>query len=148
MKKFAITLIACLAFVQSAYAATSALAESLLEQQAITSALGTNPNFQDIIPAVEFIVDIKRITPIVKILGHVKYKIVTREVGVEAELVAPAEQKTLDSSSSGSHHHRHHHKGTTYIATLDVTPNGIGPTVITVLSIKKIHRQTKSFVKY
>lgn len=137
MKKLAFSLIASLAFVQSTYAATSALNESLLEYEAITSTIGTNPDFQDIIGQNEFIIDIKRITRRVDVTGIVKYAIVTRVIT----------GNTLEEheSSSERHKHRHHHDNT-YIATLEVLPNpGIGPNIVTVLSITQRHRQMTTF---
>ncbi len=134
MKKLAFSLIACLAFTQSTYAATSALTESLLEYEAITSTIGTNPNFQDIISPNEFIIDIKRITRRIDITGLVKYAIVTRVIDGAG-----------DQSSSERRKHRHHHNNT-YVATLDVSPNpGIGPNIVTVLSITQRHRQMNTY---
>ena len=137
MKKLFITL-ACLACVQSTYAATSALTESLLEYEAITNALGTNPSFADVIPPTEFIIDIQRITRKVNIVGTVKYKILTRVLG-ENE-VANGDQDLFDSSSDQHHRKHHRHNRThTYIATLDVEPNpGIGPNIVTVISITQV----------
>lgn len=147
MKKLAIALIACLAFVQTTYAATSALAESLLEQQAITTAIGTNPEFQNIIPAHQFIIDIRRVTKRINILGDVFYKIVTRSVRSDHDVKEAVDDKadcgncnSFDDSCSSSHHHRRRHT-VTYIAKLNVAPNpGIGPNIVTVLSIKKVHK--------
>lgn len=120
MKNFVLSLIACFLMVQSGYAATSALTESLLEYEAITNAIG-DPSFT-VIPATEFIIDIKRITKKINVLGEVKYKIVTR---------TPEE---VPASS------RHHHSRTVkYIAVLNVAANpGIGPNIITVVSIKPV----------
>lgn len=116
MKKFAISIIACVAMAQCMYAATSPLTESLLEYEAITSAIGTDPNFQNVIPTVEFVVDIKRITKQVNVLGEVEYRILT---------VLP------NAHVSESHTHT-----IKYIATLNVASNpGIGPNIVTVVSI-------------
>jgi hypothetical protein len=116
MKKFVVFLIACVVMVQAAYGATSALTESLLEYEAITSAIGTDPNFQNIIPPNEFIIDIKRLTKHLDVLGDVEYKILTRSLS------------------------EHHHHSIKYIATLNVSPNpGIGPNIITVVSIVHHH---------
>lgn len=121
MKKLVISLIACLAIVQG-YAATTALTESLLEYQAITTAIGTDPTFQGIIPPIEFIVDIKRLTKQINSFGEVRYGILTRTVG------------------DGTSCECHKHPITKYIATLNVAPNpGIGPFVITVISIVRLH---------
>lgn len=131
MKKIAFSLIASFALIQSAHGATSALVESLLEYEAITSALGTNPNFQSIIPQNEFITDVKRITKEVNSVGEVRYKIITKDV-------FPADWWSNESNcSSHHHHHRHEHDNKhVYIATLLVVPNsGIGPNIITVLEI-------------
>lgn len=125
MKKFILTLVACLAFTQI-HAATSPLAESLLEYQAITNALGA-PD-QTYIPQTEFIVDVNRITHDVYVLGTVKYKILTRNP-------SNLEEPTV-SCGPCQHHHRLHK----YIAELLVEPNpGIGPNIITVISIEHTH---------
>ena len=147
MKKFALSLIACLAFGQATYAATSALTESLLEYQAITSAIGTNPTFENVIGPNEFIIDIKRVTHQVDVLGQVKYEIVTRVIrGIETAREAAIEQEILEKHSSGSHHRNKRHRMNTYIATLNVTANpGIGPNIITVVNIKKVNSQTHIF---
>ena len=122
MKKFIVSLIACITMVQSTYAATSALTESLLEYEAITSAIGTDPTFQNIIPVTEFIIDIKRITKKINVLGKVKYEIVTR------------------ASSDGSSKHDKHLRSIKYIATLNVAQNpGIGPNIVTVVSVEQVH---------
>lgn len=122
MKKFITSLIACMAIAQGSYAATSALTESLLEYEAITFAIGTDPTFQNIIPPTEFIVDIKRLTRQIDSLGEVRYGIITRTVG------------------DGSTCECHRHPLVKYIATLNVTANpGIGPNVITVVSIVRLH---------
>lgn len=112
MKKLIFSFIACLAFVQPTYAATSGLTESLLEYEAITNAIGA-PDF-DVIPVGEFIIDIKRYKPKqVDTLGTVKYLIETR--------VIDSKQNKL------------------YIAILNVAPNpGIGPNIVTVEKIKPI----------
>jgi hypothetical protein len=148
MKKLAFSLITCLAFVQSTYAATSALTESLLEYEAITSTIGTNPSFQNIISPFEFIIDIERITHQTDVIGIVKYAIVTRVTSETITDVSKEEQaietRSSESGSHGSGHH-HHHKNT-YIAKLNVSPNpGIGPNIVTVLSITQVHSQTNTF---
>jgi hypothetical protein len=121
MKKFALTLLASFALAQSAHAATSALVESLLEYDSITSFIGA-PTFT-VIPQTEFIVDIKRITRQIDVLGEVVYRIVTK---------GPSDGD-LDSDN---HCHRHHANSHVYIATLLVSPNpGVGPNIVTVLSI-------------
>jgi hypothetical protein len=123
MKKFVITLVACFAMVQSSYAATSALTESLLEYEAITSAIGTDPSFENIIPQTEFIIEIKRITKQIDVLGEVRYEILTR---------ALSNEPNWDWHESNKKHHR----PIKYIATLNVAPNpGIGPNIVTVESI-------------
>lgn len=143
MKKLAFSLIACLAFLQSTYAATSALTESLLEYEAITSAIGTDPNFQNIIGPNEFIVDIKRITRQVDILGTVKYDITTRVISTTGSVSATVEQEALEMHSGESHKHRQHTNK--YVAKLNVSPNpGIGPNIVTVLSIKQVLSQTST----
>lgn len=130
MKKFVTGFILCLAAVQTTYAATSALTNSLLEQQAITTAIGTNPRFQDVIPPDQFIIDIERITKEVNNLGRVKYEILTVRVGRDHD-----ESSSSSSSSSRSDNHRTF----TYIATLKVKPHPhIGPRSVKVLSIKEV----------
>lgn len=130
MRKFAAALIVGLAIVQSSYAATSPLAESLLEYDAITSAIGTNPEFENVINPSEFIIDIQRITKKVNFIGDVKYKIVTR---------VPRNDHLGEQGEKGSHHkHRHHTH--LYLAIVNVAPNPeIGPNIVTVLSITPIH---------
>lgn len=124
MKKFVILLITCIAMVQTSFAATSALTESLLEYNAITNAIGSDPNFQNVIPVDEFIVDIKRLTKRIDILGTVKYGIITRTV--------TADNNQDDSRSK----HRKRNRPHRYIATLNVAQNpGVGPNIITVVSI-------------
>ena len=114
MKKLALTLLASLAFVSFANAATSGLTESLLEYEAITNAIGTDPNFENVISANEFIVDIERITRKINVIGTVKYEIVTKE-----------------PKTKGRGFRTH-----IYIATLLVAPNpAIGPNIVTVVSI-------------
>lgn len=148
MKKLAITLIACLACFQSAQAATSALTESLLEYEAITNFIG-EPGFTTIGPN-EFIVDIKRITRHIDILGIVQYEILTRLVTNETDDIATA---AVDVEARHSHSHsdrrgRHHHHRTTntYVATLTIVANpGIGPNIVTVDSITKVRCQTNTF---
>lgn len=120
MKKFLFSLAACAAMVQSAFAATSALTESLLEYEAITNAIGTNPDFENIIPPDEFIIDIKRLTRRIDVLGEVKYGILARTV--------------TDGDEWDCRHE--HPCPIRYIATLNVAANpGIGPNIITVESI-------------
>jgi hypothetical protein len=116
MKKFVILLIACITMIQSTYAATSPLIESVLEYDAIISAIGA-PNFQNI-PTDEFIIDIKRLTKRINVLGKVKYEILTR------------------NPNTGNHKCHKNHNSIRYIATLNVAPNpGIGPNIVTVVSI-------------
>lgn len=115
MKKLLLLLVASASLMQSSYAAIPPLAESLNEYAAITSAIGTNPAFQNIIPVTEFIVDIKRITKQLNILGEVQYRITTRN---------PAIRRCCQSR---------------YIATLNVAPNsGLGPFIVTVESLVKV----------
>ena len=142
MKKFAIALITCLAFAQSTQAATSALTESILEYEQITNALGTNSSFDNVIPANEFIVDIKRITRETAVTGTVKYEIVTELVSENEANIGGYDEANnnhdvfdviSDASTMKNHHH---HRTKVYIATLNVSPNaGIGPNIITVVSI-------------
>lgn len=127
MKKFIASFIACLALVQSSYAATSALTESLLEYEVITTTIGTDPIFQNIIPPTEFIIDIKRLTRQVNNLGEVKYGILTRVLSSD--------------STTGCDCHKRHHFSNRYIATLNVAPNGIGPNKITLVSLVPLHEQ-------
>jgi hypothetical protein len=144
MKKFALTLIACLAIAQSSYAATSALTESLLEYEAITNAIGTDPNFQNIIPVTEFIIDIKRLTRQVDITGTVKYEIDTRVLTAQND--DNSHKHRRHKHRHHKHKHRHNHNTNTYVAVLNVAPNpGIGPNIVTVVSITQI-RQTRSFL--
>jgi hypothetical protein len=143
MKKFALALMACLAIAQSSYAATSALTESLLEYEAITNAIGTDPAFQNVIPVTEFIVDIKRLTRQVDITGTVRYEIDTRVLTAQTD-----ENSNRHRHHKRKHHkhkHRHRHNTNTYIAVLNVAPNpGIGPNIVTVVSITPV-AQTRSF---
>jgi len=122
MKKLAFILIAYLTCLQTAQAATTALAESLREYEAITDFIGA-PGFTVIGPD-EFIVDIARLTRRIDILGTVEYKICTQRVtGPIAEL----------NNNSDEERPRH----AEYLATILVTPNpGIGPNIVTVLSIE------------
>jgi hypothetical protein len=123
MKKIIASIIACTVMLQASptFAATSGLSESILEFEAITSALGTNPAFQGVIPQNEFITKIKRLTKKVDTLGTVKYGIVTKVI----------------SNGMGGHSHEKHHG--VYLATLNIAPNpAIGPDVITVVSIVPI----------
>jgi hypothetical protein len=115
MKKFIASLITCGALIQSAYAATPPLTQSLFEYEAIISAIGSNPEFSGIIPPIEFIVDIQRKTEEVNNLGKVKYRISTRVPGDTCE-----DRK--------------------YIATLLVEPNpGVGPKIVNVLKIVPVN---------
>lgn len=124
MKKFAFSLIACLVLVQSAFAATSALTESLLEYEAIITAIGTDTDFDPL----EFVVDIKRITERIDVLGTVKYRIVTRTVGEENH-----DRRCGHCATLG-------HRIQNYIATLHITANpAIGPNIIEVVSIDPVH---------
>lgn len=135
-------MLTCLALVQSGYAATSALTESLLEYEAITSAIGSDPNFQNVIDVTEFIVDIRRLTRQINVLGVVKYEIVTRLSQAFTQFKASDEMVENPGKSDKGHHHRTH----TYIARLNVQQNpGIGPNIITVLSIQKVRRDKKTF---
>lgn len=121
MKKIVIFLIACFALTGSTYGATSPLTESLLEYEAITSAIGTNPEFENVISSNEFIIDIQRLTRELNVLGVVKYGIVTR----------------IPSGGSDSPECHENHNTFKYIAKLFVAPNpGIGPNIVTVLSIR------------
>lgn len=127
MKKFATALLACFAMVQSTYAATSALTESLLEYEAIISAIGSNPSFENVIPVTEFIVDIERITRQINILGEVKYEILTRLVGDDP-----------GSRCEAKGGHKGRSRPIRYVATLNVAANpGVGPNIVTVVSIVK-----------
>lgn len=120
MKKFIACFIVCIAMVQSIHGATSPLVESLLEYDAIIGAIGgVDPNFQ-VIPPTEFIVDIKRHTKQLNVLGKVKYGITTR---------------ILDEESESKCKHKKQPRAR-YLATLNVAPNpGIGPNIVTVVSI-------------
>ncbi len=124
MKKLALMIFASLALSQSAFAATSALTESLLEFEAITNTIGA-PSF-DVIGPNEFIVDIRRVTRSIDEYGEVRYEIVTRRTDSEALIVVSAEKACP--------------RDIKYLAILEVAPNpGIGPNIITVLSIERIH---------
>lgn len=126
MKKFILAFVACVALAQSGYAATPALTESLLEYEAIINDIGS-PGF-DVIPVTEFIVDIKRLTKEIDILGQVKYEIITRTLSV-----LDNEEMTVA--------HSHHINDTRkrYIAILNVAQNpGVGPNIVTVLSIAPV----------
>lgn len=125
MKKFALSLIACLVVLGSVQAATSPLIESVLEYEAITNAIGA-PDFQVISPS-EFIIDIERRTKKIYNTGVIKYIITTR-----------ATNFSDDQSSSGPEKAPINF----YLVKLNVAPNpGIGPNIITVLSIKNTRRQ-------
>jgi hypothetical protein len=120
MKKLALVIIASLAYLQTAQAATTALVESLLEYNAITAYIGA-PGFTTIGPA-EFIIGIDRITRSVDVVpGIARYRICTRIV------TAGMDEDGLETEGRVYHE---------YIATLSITPNpGIGPNIVTVLSI-------------
>lgn len=108
--------VACFAVIQSSYATVSPLSESLLELEAINLAIGTNPDFQDVIGAAESIVTVKRVTKQLNTLGRVEYQILTR-----------------------TQNFRGGHCSIKYLATLNITPNsGLGPYNITVISIARI----------
>lgn len=133
MKKFALCLIACLAIAPFAHSAVAPLGESLNEYQAITTALGTNPSFQNVINSSEFIVDIKRLSKKINKLGEVRYGIVTR---LPANFVQQAMIRSCNSCSGHSHHHSVTHR---YIVVLNVAANpGIGPNIVTVVSITPV----------
>jgi len=115
MKKLALIFIVSLACSQTTQAATTALVNSLLEYDAITNFIGA-PNFTTIGPN-EFIVDIKRTTRRVDVLGSVEYEICTQEV-------------QSDDKNKAIFHN--------YIARLFVAPNpAIGPRIVTVTSIQE-----------
>ena len=117
MKKIIIIYLACFAMIQSSHAAVSPLSESLRELEAINLAIGTNPDFQNVIPQNESIVAVKRVTKELNALGRVEYKILTR-----------------------SANYRGGHCSIKYLATLDIAPNsGIGPYIIAVVSIESIN---------
>lgn len=133
MKKFAAALIAFVVLVQSSYAAIPPLTESLLEYDAIITAIGA-PSFTTI-PVTEFIIDIRRITKRINILGEVEYAILTRSTsnGLSSNGLSNGNHE-----SNVSNDHYHHQHPTKYIATLNVAPNpGIGPNIVTVLGIEK-----------
>lgn len=135
MKTLALSLVVSLAFVQPIQAATSALIESLREYEAITTAIGTDPKFQDVIPQNEFIVDIERATRQVDSLGKVYYRIITRSPAVH--------ENVIEKYKWGKDGHDHTH---TYIAKLLVIPNPeIGRNIITVEKIKQIHGKNCKF---
>lgn len=122
MKKFIVLLVASVAMIQSTHAATSALTESLLEYEAIISAIGSDPAFENIIASTEFIIDIKRLTRRLDVLGEVRYGIVTRNLS------------DANNQCPGLRNH-----SIKYIATLNVAQNpGIGPNIVTVLSIVQV----------
>lgn len=111
MKKFIASIIMSAALVQSVYAAVPPRTESIFEYEAILSAISSDPEFNEVIPVIEFIVDIQRKTKEVNNLGKVKYRIITRVPG----------DRCGDRE---------------YVATLLIEPNpGIGPKLITVLKI-------------
>ncbi len=140
MKKLALTLMACLAIGSYAHAATSALTESLLEFEAITSAIGTDPDFENVIGPAEFIFDIHRITRQIDVLGKVKYEILTvepRSTHLANKTCVICEQN--NKTGCGRNNKNRIHK---YIAILNVEPNpGIGPNIITVVNIKPINHK-------
>lgn len=124
MKKFAIAFIAYLSFCHFAQAATTALTQSLLEYEAITNFIGA-PGFTTIGPD-EFIVDIKRQTREIDVLGVVEYTICTRRVTAN---ILNENENEHDANNPGH---------IDYLATLFVSPNpGIGPNIVTVLGIVK-----------
>lgn len=127
MKKFVIFFIVCIAMVQSTYAATPALTESLLEYDAIISAIGA-PNFK-VIPVNQFIIRIKRITKKINVLGKVKYLIMTSDIDDKSCKNTPV---TRDKKFPCP---------IKYIATLNVAQNpGVGPNIVTVLKIVKVNQ--------
>jgi hypothetical protein len=132
MKKLTVVFIVYLAYIQSVHAATTALTESLLEYEAITNFIGA-PGFNIIGPD-EFIIDIDRITRQVDILGVVKYGICTQLVTALDDNAEP-ENNNYRECDERDHNNK---RQDAYIATLLVTPNpGIGPNIITVLSIAR-----------
>lgn len=130
MKKFILSFIACLAFAQSMYGACSPLCNSEREYGAILEAISIQ--FPDVIPTSESIVDIRRKTKEVEVLGIVKYLIVTR---IPSD--TPAIELSCHHSSGKSH--KPHQKCHTYLATLLISPNtGVGPVMVTVENIEQI----------
>jgi hypothetical protein len=143
MKRFLISLIGSFSLVQFAYtvvpAATSALTQSLLEYEAITDTLGTDPSFKEAIPATEFIIDIQRMTRDVDILGKVDYRIFTYVPNMNTE--SNGNQKMPKSGSDEVEKSKHALQMHVYVATIEVSPNpGIGPNIVKVLSIKRAGR--------
>lgn len=131
MKKFITTLFACLTIASVAYGATatSALVESLIEYEAIIEAVGSNPEFQSVIPATEFITNIDRLTKRVNTLGKVEYEIVTR--------VPRSHDTAVITTHLGCPQKKHTPRIHKYLAVLNVEPNpGIGPNIVTVVSIQ------------
>jgi len=120
MTKIIFSLLACLIYVQTSFAAVSPLVESGLEYLAVIKAF-TDPG--NSIPTGEFIIDIKRKTKAVNTTGIVKYFVVTR------------------LPSSGKADHKCHsnpkkNRCRVYIVKLLVTPNSaIGPNTIFAQSI-------------
>ncbi len=128
MKKLAFSLIASLAIFQSGFAAVTALSESLNEYDAVVSAIGTSSEFS----STEFVVDIKRVTEEVNILGTVRYRIVTRDIA------------DLNAAECGCEHHHRRDRTHQYLAVLDVAANTIpGSNIITVISIEPISRTNR-----
>lgn len=128
MKKLFVSLIACLAFSQSIFAACSPLCETIRQIEAILDSISLQ--FPNVIPSSESIVDVRRKTKEINTLGEIQYFIVTRL----------PEDNTDDESSNNcreKHHKKQHCR--TYLATILVTPNpGIGPQVVTVENIERV----------
>jgi hypothetical protein len=115
MKKLTLILFTCVALSQAAHAAVAPLYGSVLEYEAITYGIGTNPHFQDVIHPSEVIITIKRMTKQVNTIGEVDYEIVTERPLANGE--ADLQTKT-------------------YIAKVNVARNpGIGRNLITLVSI-------------
>lgn len=155
MKKLTFAFIACLALFQSATdAAIPALNASLLEYEAITFAIGNNPDFQTIIDPNEFIVDIRKMRTKVD-AETITYRITTRTRDDELVHIASAELRAENDAENHSnkydrckhHHHKHHHKYhpiNLYIAELKVSVNPDSESnVVEVLEFKKVARQIR-----
>lgn len=126
---------ACLACAQLP-AITSSLNQSLVEQEAITSAIGTNPSFQNIIPQNEFIVDIKRLSRRVDTTqpALVRYLIETVVPRIIEPFLTNVDMEAFETRRP--HIHKRHQKTVSYEALLSVTPNpSIGPPIVVVESI-------------
>lgn len=123
MNKSLFAFIAYFTIAQYAHAAVAPFYESVLEYEAITSALGTNPNFQSIINPSEVIIDIKRMTQQINSIGEVNYEIVTgTSLANEDKTITESKDNNLRKKS--------------YIAKINVARNpGIGRKIITLLSI-------------